>query len=87
MGDSPTGGITTHQKHHVRRGVAVCFTMKILWIFENKKVLFLKIHFFYSIDVYENGKSRNIVTTSVFMTLVYTTSTFLIYLIQGEILI
>ena len=46
------------------------FIPMVLQIFALKKVLFLYHHFFYSIDACRNGYLRNIVTTSLFMTLV-----------------
>ena len=44
--------------------------MMVLQIFAIKKVLFLNYPYFYSIDVCGNGYLKNIVTTSLFMTLV-----------------
>ena len=35
-----------------------CFTLKILWIFWNKRILLVKSNYLHCYDVYENGKFR-----------------------------
>ena len=47
-----------------------CFSLPFLWIFQYKKVFFLKSNFLYTMDVSRNEESHVSVTTSLFMALV-----------------
>ena len=47
-----------------------CFSLPFLWIFQYKKVFFLKSNFLYTTDVSRNEESHVSVTTSLFMALI-----------------
>ena len=47
-----------------------CFSLPFLWIFQYKKVFFLKSNFLYTMDVSRNEESHVSVTTSLFMALI-----------------
>ena len=46
-----------------------CFSLPFLWIFQYKKVFFLKSNFLYTMDVSRNEESHVSVTTSLIMAL------------------
>ena len=50
-----------------------CFSLPFLWIFQYKKVFFLKSNFLYTMDVSRNEEYHVSVTTSLFMALLRAT--------------